>query len=154
MAVTTKIGMRRSAAQLHALAEVEREIRATDPHSRRKYLREFAEAYTRYSHTLAETELSAALLEADLLLVGDYHALPRSQQFAAELVEQFCAAGKKVVLGLEMIFARDQRWLDAWQRGEIGDEQLRQRIRHDTEWGYSWEPLRDLLIRSRAQEFR
>lgn len=151
MAVTTKIGMRRSAAQLHALAEVEREIRATDPHSRRKYLREFAEAYTRYSHTLAETELSAALLEADLLLVGDYHALPRSQQFAAELVEQFCAAGKKVVLGLEMIFARDQRWLDAWQRGEIGDEQLRQRIRHDTEWGYSWEPLRDLLIRARAQ---
>ncbi len=143
--------MRRSAAQLHALAKVEREIRATDPHSRRKYLREFAEAYTRYSHVLTPPQLSEAILESDLLLVGDYHALPRSQQFAAELVEQLSRAGRKVVLGLEMVFARDQRFLNAWQRREIGDEQLRHRIRHDTEWGYSWEPLRDLLLRARAQ---
>ena len=146
--------MRRSAAQLHALAEVEREIRATDPHSRRKYLRRFAEAYTRYSQVLTPAQLSSVILESDILLVGDYHALPRSQQFAAELVEQLAAAGKKVVLGLEMVFARDQRFLDAWQRGEIGDEQLRHRIRHDTEWGYSWEPLRDLLLRARAQQIK
>jgi len=151
MAVTSRIGMRRSAAQLHALAKVEREIRATDPHSRRKYLREFAEAYTRYSHVLTPPQLSEAILESDILLVGDYHALPRSQQFAAELVEQLSRAGRKVVLGLEMVFARDQRFLNAWQRREIGDEQLRHRIRHDTEWGYSWEPLRDLLLRARAQ---
>jgi hypothetical protein len=150
MAVTSRIGMRRSAAQLHALAEVEREIRATDPHFRRKYLREFAEAYTRYSHVLTPTQLSAKLLQADILLVGDYHALPRSQQFTAELVEQLATAGRKVALGLEMIFARDQRFLDSWQRDEIGDEQLRHRIRHDSEWGYSWEPLRDLLLRARS----
>jgi hypothetical protein len=150
MAVNSRIGMRRSAAQLHALVEVEREIRAADRHSRRKYLREFAEAYTRYSHVLTPSQLSAQLLDADVLLVGDYHALPRCQQFTAELVEQLSAAGRKVSLGLEMIFARDQRVLDSWQRGEIGDEQLRQRIRHDTEWGYNWEPLRDLLLRARS----
>jgi hypothetical protein len=150
MAVNSRIGMRRSAAQLHALVEVEREIRATDPHSRRKYLREYAEAYPRYSHVLTPAQLSAQLLNADVLLVGDYHALPRCQQFTAELVEQLSAAGRKVSLGLEMIFARDQRFLDSWQRGEIGDEQLRHRIRHDAEWGYNWEPLRDLLLRSRA----
>jgi hypothetical protein len=150
MAVNSRIGMRRSAAQLHAVEKVEREIRATDPHSRRKYLREFAEAYTRYSRVLTPAQLSAKLLQADVLLVGDYHALPRCQQFTAELVEHLAAEGRQVVLGLEMMFARDQRLLDSWQLGELSDEQLRHRVRHDTQWGYSWEPLRDLLLRARS----
>jgi hypothetical protein len=150
MASTSRIGMRRSAAQLHALAKVELEIRATDPHFRRKYLREFAEAYTSYSRVLDSDQLATAIHSAEILLVGDYHALPRSQQFTAELVEDLAKRGRSVVLGLEMIFARDQRFVDDWQSGKIGDEQLRHRIRHDAEWGYDWEPLRDLLLRARA----
>ena len=41
MASTANLRLRRSAAQLHALAEVEREIRTQDSQGRRKYLREF-----------------------------------------------------------------------------------------------------------------
>ena len=142
--------MRRSAAQLHALAKVEREIRATDHHSRRKYLRDFTEAFTEYSKVLQPEQLAAEFDAADILLVGDYHALPNCQQFAAELVEKLCASGNRVVLGLEMIFARDQKILDEWQQGRLSDEELRQKIRHDQEWGYDWEPTRELLLRARA----
>ncbi len=150
MAVPSKIRLRRSAAQLHALQQVEREIRATDPHSRRKYLREFSEAYTQYKEIVAPEELESELLSSDILLVGDYHALPRSQQCAAELVERLRSHNQSVVLALEMIFARDQRHVDEWMRGGISDDQLRQRIRHDAEWGFDWEPLRSLLTRARA----
>src|SRR5512146_2360636 len=86
MAAPSRIRMRRSAAQLHALAKVEREIRATDHHPRRKYLRDFTEAYTQYSKVLEPKQLAAEFVNADILLVGDYHALPTCQQFAAELV--------------------------------------------------------------------
>jgi uncharacterized iron-regulated protein len=73
---------------MHALARVEREIRANEPYSRRKYLQEFSEAFSRYDAVLTNEQLAREFLAADVLLVGDYHALPRSQQFAAELVEQ------------------------------------------------------------------
>jgi hypothetical protein len=48
MSSTTNLRSRRSAAQLHALEGVEREIRAQDSHNRRKYLREFNQAYRSY----------------------------------------------------------------------------------------------------------
>jgi len=150
MAAPSRIRMRRSAAQLHALAKVEREIRATDHHPRRKYLRDFTEAYTQYSKVLEPAQLAAEFVNADILLVGDYHALPTCQQFAAELVENLRAAGHEVVLGLEMIFARDQRFVDEWQQGNLGEEELRQRTRYDQEWGYDWEPTRELLVRARG----
>lgn len=142
--------MRRSAAQLHALVKVEREIRATDPHPRRKYLRDFTEAYTQYSKVLEPGQLADEFARADVLLVGDYHALPNCQQFAAELVENLRAAGHEVVLGLEMIFAREQRLVDEWQQGDLSDEELRQRMRHDQQWGYEWEPTRELLVRAKG----
>ena len=53
MATTGILRSRRSAAQLHAIASVEREIRAIDPAGGRKYLRDFREAYRSYQKVLA-----------------------------------------------------------------------------------------------------
>ena len=66
MAVNTLMRSRRSAAQLHAIASVEREIRTIDPASRRKYLRDFREAYCSYERVLAASDvryLSQAFVE-------------------------------------------------------------------------------------------
>src|SRR5208282_6768917 len=76
---------RRSAAQLHALAGVEREIRAQDSHSRRKYLREFTDAFRDYDSVLDSEQIQGALRAADVVLIGDYHALPAAQRYAATL---------------------------------------------------------------------
>ena len=76
---------------------------------------------------------------ADIVLVGDYHALPAAQRYAAALFEQRALTGDRpVVLGLETIFARDQHILDEWWRREIEEAELRQRIRFDIDWGYDW----------------
>jgi uncharacterized iron-regulated protein len=141
---------RRSAAQLHALAEVERTIRATDTKGRRKYLRDFAYAFQSYRRVLKIPDLEKRLQATDIVLVGDYHALPASQHFTAALVEKLAASGKPVVLGVEAIVARDQHILDEWQQHEIDSEELRSRIRFETDWGYDWQPFRELLEQSRA----
>ena len=88
MASTTNLRLRRSAAQLTALAGVEREIRAQDSHNRRKYLREFNEAFKRYESVLSREQLQETLRAADVILIGDYHALPAAQRCAASLLEQ------------------------------------------------------------------
>src|ERR1700686_2875640 len=112
MATTANLRSRRSAAQLHALAGVEREICAQDSHNRRKYLREFNQAFRNYDSLLESRQIQDALHSADVVLIGDYHALPAAQRYAASLLEQRALAGDRpVVLGVEPVFARDQHIL-------------------------------------------
>lgn len=141
-------GMRRHAAQMHALAAVRREIGPRDPTSSSKYLREFSGAFRKYDGPLTPEQLNARLAAADVVLVGDYHALPACQQFAAQLVEQL-ASDRPVVLGVEAVLSRDQPVLDSWWRREISEQVLRERLRFDREWGYEWAPFYDLLIAAR-----
>jgi hypothetical protein len=150
MSSTANLRSRRSAAQLHALAGVEREIRAQDSHNRRKYLREFNEAYRSYNSVLDSQQIQSALHSADVILIGDYHALPAAQRYAASLIEERALTGDRpVVLGVETIFARDQHILEEWWRRDIDESELRQRIRFDLDWGYDWTPFHELLVMAR-----
>ncbi len=152
MSSTTNLRSRRSAAQLHALAGVEREIRAQDSHNRRKYLREFNQAFRSYESLLDRDQIQRELHSADVVLIGDYHALPAAQLHPASLIEQRALAGDRpIVLGVETIFARDQHILDEWWRREIDEAELRQRIRFDLDWGYDWAPFYHLLVTARDQ---
>jgi uncharacterized iron-regulated protein len=150
MASAANLRSRRSAAQLHALVGVEREIHAQDTHGRRKYLREFSESFRSYESPLSPDQIHNALQGCDMILIGDYHALPASQRYAAWLLEQRAMAGDRpLVLGVETIFARDQHVLEEWWRREIDDAELRQRIRFDLDWGYDWAPFYELLTAAR-----
>jgi hypothetical protein len=150
MSSAVNLRSRRSAAQLHALAGVEREIHAQDSHSRRKYLREFTQAFSNYDSLLDSQQMQNALQAADVVLIGDYHALPAAQRYAASLLEQRALAGDRpVVLGVETIFARHQHILEEWWRREIDEAELRQRIRFDLDWGYDWNPFHELLVAAR-----
>ena len=148
---TTTLRLRRSAAQLDALAKVEREIRATDRYSQHKYLREFTEAYPSYHSVLSHSQLDQSLAWADILLVGDYHALANCQRYCARLVAQRASLRRRpVVLAVEAVFARDQHILDEWMRDEIDEHELRERIRYDLDWQYDWMPFYELLQSARA----
>ena len=150
MATTTSLRARRSEAQLHALAGVEREIRANDPSASRKYLREFSQAFRCYESILDAQQLKTSISKADIILTADYHALPAAQRMAAGLFEERAQSGDRpVVLGVETIFARDQHIVDEWWRREIDEEEFRQRIRFDLDWGYDWAPFYELLVTAR-----
>src|ERR1700730_13575048 len=150
MSSTANLRLRTNAAQLTALAGVEREIRAQDSHSRRKYLREFSRAFRSYDSLLDSQQLQDAVHAANIVLIGDYHALPGAQRYAASLFEKRALTGDRpVVLGVETIFARDQHILEEWWRREIDETELRQRIRFDLDWGYDWAPFHELLVAAR-----
>src|SRR5260370_5773666 len=149
MATTNILRSRRSVAQLHAIATVEREIRAIDPAGGRKYVRDFREAYRSYEKVLATSDVRGEIAKAGIVLVGDYHALPSSQRYLASLLRDPELRQRPVVLGVETIFSRDQHILDEWRRGEIDEDELRQRIRFDLDWGYEWAPFYELLSAAR-----
>ena len=139
---------RQTAAQMHALAAVRRDMRRRDSAHGRKYVREFTEAFRTYDSVLSEKELDAKIASAATILIGDYHALPASQRFATELIEKV-AQDHRVVLGIEAVLSRDQSTLDAWWRREFGETELKQKLRFDREWGYEWTPFYTLLLSAR-----
>ena len=107
MATSTNLGSRRNAAQMHALACVEPEVRASDSSGRRQYLRDYNNAFRSYESVIDSQEVMTTVKAADVILIGDYHALPSAQRFAASLLEQRAQPGDRpVVLGLETIFSR------------------------------------------------
>ena len=150
MAVRTTLGLRRNAAQLHALAGVERQLRATDCTGSRKYLKDFTKAFSSYQGVLDHEQLADTVRRADIVLIGDYHALPAAQRYAASLIEERAQPGDRpLVLGVETIFSHHQHVLDEWWRREIDENELRERVRFDTDWGYDWSPFYELLVTAR-----
>ena len=156
MATTIRLKSRRNALQIQALKVVEVEVRASDQSWRRKYLRDYEQAFRAYESVLDSAQLERRIADASLILVGDYHALPACQQFLAKLlkdrarVEKATGKNRPVILGLEAIFSRDQHILDEWWRCEIDEHELRQRIRFDRDWGYEWDPFYELLSAARG----
>ena len=139
---------RRAAAQMHALAAVRREIGSRDRASGRKYLQEFSQAFPDYQRTLTSDDLQDRVTAADILLVGDYHSLAASQRFTASLIERL-ALVRPIVLGVEAVLSRDQELVESWWRREIGEDELRRRLRFDKDWGYDWVPFLELLVAAR-----
>ena len=106
-------------AQLHAVAGVEREIRANDNSFTRKYVRDFRNAYRSYQRVLSAEDVRDKIASAGIALIGDYHALPTSQRYLASLLREPALHNRPLVLGVETIFARDQHILDEWWRRDI-----------------------------------
>ena len=151
MATTGILRSRRSAAQLHAIASVEREIRSVDRAAGRKYLCDFRDAYRSYQRVLTPDYVRREISKSGVVLVGDYHALPSSQRYLTSLLEDSGLNRRPIVLGVETIFSRDQHILDEWNRGEIDEAELRQRIRFELDWGYDWRPFYELLSAARER---
>jgi hypothetical protein len=150
MATTSNLRFRRNAAQMHALAGVTREIHSSDANARRKYLRDFVAAFPNYEAVIDLPQIALQVRAADIVLVGDYHALPASQRFASSLFEQRTQPGDRpVVLAVETIVSRDQHILEEWWRREIDEHELRRRIRFNLDWGYDWQPFYELLVSGR-----
>jgi uncharacterized iron-regulated protein len=133
------------AFQRQAVSRLRREIRHVDRNSRRRYIREFHADYQRAEAASSWDDLVIACYKADVVLVGDYHALQESQQCAARLLEAVAERSARTVLAVEMVYGRHQRALDAYMRGEVDDEAFLRAVRYEVDWGYDWPSFRRLL---------
>ncbi len=99
------------AFQKATVARLQREIRGIDRNSRKRYILEFHEDFSDYQAVSSLDDLSIACYKSDIVYVGDYHALPASQEFAAWLLSDIASRSREVVLCMEMVFGRHQRAL-------------------------------------------
>ena len=137
-----------------AVARLKREIGAVDRNSRRRYIREFLSEFDAFEATASFDDLLIDCLRSDIVYIGDYHALPASQLFAARLLREVAGRSRQAVLGMEMVFGRHQRILDAWMAEEITEKEFLRRIRYDGDWGYSWPSFKSVFETAREYHCR
>ena len=127
---------RRTVSRLRA------ELARTDATARSIYVRAFRREFRRLKELASFDDLILACFKADLVYIGDFHSLPRSQEFAARLLHEIARRSRRVVLAVEMVYCRHQQILDRWMAGEIGEEEFLKRIRYEQDWGYDWQAFR------------
>jgi hypothetical protein len=137
------------ALQRAAVARLKREILGVDRNSRRRYIREFHDEFSHLVDVSSPDDLTIACYKADLIYIGDYHALPESQEFAASLLREVAARSGEVVLCLEMLYGRDQEVVDRYLAGSLDETEFLRLVRYEQEWGYDWTSFRRLFDAAR-----
>lgn len=136
--------------QKEEIERIKSAISTADRNFECKYIERFMNEYTDYRGISSYQELLARALGARVVYIGDYHALAESQGFAAQFLADLAGYDGKLMLGVEMLYGRDQRALDQWFRGEISEGEFLRRVRYQREWGYDWAGYRRLFEAARA----
>jgi len=128
---------------------LKKEIAQVDRNASRQYIRRFTREFRGFSALSTWDDLIISCYKADLVYLGDYHALSSSQMFAARLLKEIASRSRHVILAVEMVYGRNQRALDQWLTGAIDEGEFKRKIRYDLEWGYDWEGFRAIFETAR-----
>jgi hypothetical protein len=115
----------------------------------RKYIQEFSREFQNFEYVCESKEIIERARDANLIWIGDYHALERSQIYAAQFIKQLVAKGQRVAVAVEPVFARNQDILDSWMSGKISEQEFLSRIRYDEEWGCDWKGYKKIFETAR-----
>jgi len=104
---------------------------------------------TRTGDTITPAQLVSRLAGVRLLLVGEEHTNIDIHRIQARIIEGLQAAGRRVLIGLEMYPYTEQASLDRWRDGLLTEEGFVRLSRWYDNWGYNWEYYRDIFLFAR-----
>ena len=121
-----------------AVRRIQTDIGEIHPSPSRKYIQEFSEEFDTFESVCQPEEILRGILKANLVWVGDYHALAASQMLVVELLKTVSQRKANIAVAVEPVFARSQESLDRWMSGKISEQEFLERIRYYEEWGCEW----------------
>ena len=94
-----------------------------------------------------QNEMLESIRRKSILLYGDFHTLKQSQRGLLRILRALLQRSKTfpLVLAVEMFRAKDQRYLDAYMKGEIDDETLLEKTNYARDWGFPWPNFRMII---------
>jgi hypothetical protein len=138
------------ARQRSAVRRLKRDLFGSDGSLGHPYFRDLRRELSAPFAASSRARLLSLCDRADVVYVGDFHADPECQYLAARLLQSMARVKRRLALGIEFVYTRQQEILDRRQAGSIDDRTFLRRIHYREEWGYPWEGFRDLLDAARA----
>src|SRR5262245_30447714 len=110
------------AFQKRILSNIEGDLQDLGIAPRLKYIQEFTDEFCTYEAATQMDEIVSFAADAQVVWIGDYHALTRSREFAGEFIRKLAAhKNNNVALAVEVVFGRRQRLLDRWLSGKLSE---------------------------------
>lgn len=134
-------------------AEIRRSV-VDDSPMMRKYREEYEREVRTYARTATQRELVQKVMESDIVFCGDYHTLSLAQRTTLRLLHQAVHRGKKVIIAMEMVYARHQGIVDRYLAGEIDDETFLEKIDYRQTWNFVWENYKTIFDFAREHNIR
>ena len=109
---------------------------------------------TKTGEQITPTQLAARLADTKLLLVGEEHTNAGFHAVQFAVIRALAAAGRKVMIGLEMYPYTEQRWLTAWSNGQLTEDGFVRLSHWYDNWGYNWQYYRDIFLFARDHDIQ
>jgi uncharacterized iron-regulated protein len=121
-----------------AVHRIRTDIGHLDTSPSHKYIEDFTSEFGTFQDVVEPSDILQDAAQANLIWIGDYHALSRFQEFGAEFVRDLHKIHPNIALGVEPVFARHQKVLDRWMQGRVSEQAFLEAIHYDEDWGCDW----------------
>ena len=109
-----------------------------------RYGREYHRGLKKYRALSSWSEVMKSLASAQIVYHGDYHPLRHSQRCILSVLNEI-SEKRETVLCLEMFHGTDQKSVDGYLAGAIGEKEFLKKIRYAEKWAYNWNPWKRIL---------
>ncbi len=111
------------------------------------YERAYRSAVRRYERVADQEEMIEAILDSELIYVGDYHTCNQSQRSFLRILKAVVKRDRSFVVCMELLHKHHQRTLDQYMSGAIGEATFLRRIKLQEHWVFdlwmNFKPLFD-----------
>jgi uncharacterized iron-regulated protein len=103
---------------------------------------------------IAARELARRLADVRVLFIGEEHTNGEFHRVQLRMIEALHAAGRKVIVGLEMFPWTTTTPLERWSRGELTEAQFLDEAGWYESWSHHWGGYRDIFLFARDNRLR
>ena len=128
-----------------AVRKIQNDIGELNASPNRKYIEESNREFQTFQAVSTPEAILEEARTANLIWIGDYHALSKSQTYAADFVRKLASDNHEIVLAVEPVFAESQKILDRWVSGKISEQEFLDRVHYREEWGCGWEGYKSIF---------
>jgi hypothetical protein len=132
-----------------AVRKIQSDIGELNASPSRKYIEEFNREFQTFQNVSTLGAIIEHARSANLIWIGEYHALAKTQVFAADFLQRLSSENHDIVLAVEPVFGRSQKTLDRWMSGKISEQEFLDRIHYKEEWGCDWEGYKAIFDTAR-----
>ena len=115
-----------------------------------RYYQAYKREFKNYEKISNKRELLKATRQADVIFGADFHPFSQSQRTHLRILRELARGGRPLILALEAIDTRFQKYVDEYLSGHIEDKTFLQKINYSHSWGFPWENYKILFDFARA----
>jgi hypothetical protein len=114
------------------------------------YERRYKRHVKSYQRVSTQEELVEAILESDIIYLGDYHTNKQSQRTLLRILKWIVEKVPSLGIGLELVQRRHQKYLEAYLTGQLTEEAFLGKIQFKKYWYFDlWENFKPIFDFSR-----